>query len=621
LLQGFIIFLVAFGVRLLAWQDNRFEARKVQTAVTEGYKHAARLLNEGGPSSFFSASSPLADTNHLGHPPGYSLLLAFVSRLTDDTDAGVQFVQILADSLAAVVIFLIALALLSTPVALIAALLVALAPQFTYNSTLLLPDSISVLPLLVAVYCLALAARRKSTAAQRKTLAAQLKTLAAQRDKTPAARRKAMALLVAAGALVGVSCWLRANAMMLAPFIALATPLLFERGRRLACALALVAGMLLVVAPLTIRNAIVYGRFIPVSLGAGQTMLEGIADYDSSGSLGIPATDMGIMKMEAEAYGRPDYYGFLFNPDGILRERLRLKRGFSVIRSHPFWFASVMARRAVSMLRLERVRLIAAEPPVSHSLDTGEATPPVWTSAPEALLAGGKIVSPTAKVSLTENGMLAVNGDESKRDTQFISPSFKLQPDTDYLLRVPIRIEQGRMTVNILAAGRSAPAASAIVETEDWKTPNEQPVQMIEIPFVSRSEGDAAIAFANGGANVGARAQVGRAELSALGPASGLWLRYPRAVVNLLQRLFITAIMLPLALCGLLLLVRSRQYQTLALLLVVPAYYLCFQSALHTEYRYVLAIHYFFFVLVAVALHTLGAMAWNRLLKLSAARR
>jgi hypothetical protein len=177
------------------------------------------------------------------------------------------------------------------------------------------------------------------------------------------------------------------------------------------------------------------------------------------------------------------------------------------------------------------------------------------------------------------------------------------------------------MTVSVLAAGRSAPAAAAIVETEDWKTPDEQSVQMIEIPFVSRTEGDANIAFANGGSNVGTRAQVGRVELNALGPASGLWLRYPRIVINLLQRLFITAIMLPLALCGLLLLVRRRQYQTLALLLVVPAYYLCFQSALHTEYRYVLAIHYFFFLLVAVALHALGAMAWRRLLKITAARR
>ncbi|HEY0407105.1 MAG TPA: glycosyltransferase family 39 protein, partial [Pyrinomonadaceae bacterium] len=470
LINGFIIFLVAFGLRLLAWQDNRFEARKVQTAVTEGYRHAARLFSVDGLASFFSASAPLADTNHLGHPPGYPLLLALLSRLTDDTDAAVQLTQIIADSLAAVVIFLIARSLFSTPVALIAGLLVALAPQFTYNSTLLLPDSISVLPLISAVYCLLLATRRKG-----------------------------IGLLIAAGALVGLSCWLRANAMMLAPFMALAMPLLFARGLRLRSALALVAGALVVVAPLTIRNAVVYQRFIPVSLGAGQTMLEGIADYDPVGRFGIPATDMGIMKMEAEEYGRPDYYGLLFNPDGILRERLRLKRAFAVVLNHPFWFASVMARRAASMLRLERVHIISNEPPVTHSLAIDEATPPAWAQTPDALLTSAKTSSPVAELSLTDDGMLNLNGDDSKRGVQFVSAPFRLQRDTDYLLRAPVRIEQGRMTINVIAAGHSAPLASAIIETEDWKTPAEQQLRMIEVPFVSRGDDEATIAFANGG--------------------------------------------------------------------------------------------------------------------------
>ncbi|HUQ30522.1 MAG TPA: hypothetical protein VM095_00305, partial [Pyrinomonadaceae bacterium] len=43
ILIGALIFLVAMGCRLLSWHDNRYEARKVQTAVTEGYKHTGRL--------------------------------------------------------------------------------------------------------------------------------------------------------------------------------------------------------------------------------------------------------------------------------------------------------------------------------------------------------------------------------------------------------------------------------------------------------------------------------------------------------------------------------------------------------------------------------------------------
>jgi hypothetical protein len=177
--------------------------------------------------------------------------------------------------------------------------------------------------------------------------------------------------------------------MMLAPFMTLLIPLVFERGSRLRRALALVGGMLLVVVPLTVRNYIVYDHFIPVSLGAGQTLLEGIADYDTDGRFGIPATDMGIMRMEAGAYGRPDYYGTLFNPDGIKRERLRLKRGLSVITAHPFWFAGVMVRRAAGMLRLERVHTINREPPVTHPLVVNGGMTPAWANSPAELLANG----------------------------------------------------------------------------------------------------------------------------------------------------------------------------------------------------------------------------------------
>jgi len=37
------------------------------------------------------------------------------------------------------------------------------------------------------------------------------------------------------------------------------------------------------------------------------------------------------------------------------------------------------------------------------------------------------------------------------------------------------------------------------------------------------------------------------------------------------------------------------------------------QSALHTEYRYVLAIHYFLFILAAVALYWIGTTLRRRL--------
>jgi hypothetical protein len=575
------------GCRLLSWQDNRFEARKVQTAVTEGYKHTGRLLQAGGLASFFSRNSPLSDPNHLGHPPGYSILMAAVFNLFGESDACLQLIQILADAIAAIVVFLIALSLFNTTIAAIAGLLIALAPQFTYNSVLLLPDSLAVLPILLAVYFLARALKRPR-----------------------------LVNFVITGAFLGLSCWLRANALLLAPFMAAAIPLLFERGRRMRYALALVGGAVLVVAPLTIRNAIVYDHFIPVSLGAGQTLLEGISDYDEDQSLGIPNTDMGLMKWEAEFYNRPDYYGTLFNPDGVKRERLRLAQGFTVIRSHPFWFFGVMARRAGAMLRLERVRLVSSDPPVTHSLGATNETPPAWTNSPQEFLASGIVESKSVEATLAPDGqLLHIKGDESKN--QLISAPISIGEKTDYVLKLPIRIEQGRVMISVEGVGHDHQYASAIVEIQDWKTVAEQPLQTIELPFVSGSEGQARIVVANAGAKgLTPILQIGQAQLYALGPASFTWTRIPRAVLRLVQKLFVTALMLPLAVFGLILLIRTRRRSAIIILLVVPAYYLCIQSALHTEYRYVLAIHYCLFVLVAVALSHAGSYLWRGLSKI-----
>jgi hypothetical protein len=328
LLAFALVFAAAFCVRLLCWQDARAEARAVQSAVTDNYKQQARLIRGNGALSFFTPGSPTNDPDLLGHPPGYPFVLALVYELFGESDAAVQIFQVVCDSLAAALVLLVAAELLPFGAAVAAGALASVAPQFCWNSILLLPDTLAVLPVLLAVLLL----------------------LRADRGRT-------LLKAATAGALIGLSCWLRANALLLAPFMALTVPLLFERGRRLRVSLALVAGALAAVAPLTIRNAFVFGEFIPVSLGSGQTLIEGIGDYDPEEKFGLPDTDVELQRQEAESYGRPDYAASLFGPDAIERDRTRRARAFSVMRAHPLWFASVMARRAVSMLRLERVPL------------------------------------------------------------------------------------------------------------------------------------------------------------------------------------------------------------------------------------------------------------------------
>ncbi|HKB67707.1 MAG TPA: glycosyltransferase family 39 protein [Pyrinomonadaceae bacterium] len=427
-----LIFFTALGVRFINWQTNHDEALAVQTSVALNYKHQARLIQANGVASLYDASSSTNNPDLLGHPPGYPLMLSALYRVAGEHDTVTQFLQIILDSLSVVIIVLIAFEFFPAAIALIAGLLAAFAPQFSWNSLTLLPDSLATLPILLAMLII---------------------TRTSQRPNDPG--RSSMLSLLIAGALIGVSVWLRANALLLAPFLCL--PLLFinKRGARLRPALVLVCGVLLIITPLTARNAIVFGKFIPVSLGAGQTFVEGIADYNTDGSLGLPQTDVALIRSEAETSKRPDYANSLFTPDGTERDRARLARGFAVIRAHPFWFAGVMIRRAASMLRLERTPL---------------------------------------RLAATSSSVSA-------------------------LMQWPLRI---------------------------------------------------------------------------------------------VQKLFITALFLPLILIGSGILIYRRQFQTLAFLLAVPCYYFCTQSALHTEYRYVLVIHYFLFVLAAVAVYTVACIARTR---------
>src|SRR5437899_2061476 len=89
-----LIFLTAFGVRLLSWHDTRLEVGKVQTVVSGDYRRVAQLLREGGIAGFLSSSSPLSDLNTLGHPPGYSILTALICSAFGNSNAAIQSVQI-----------------------------------------------------------------------------------------------------------------------------------------------------------------------------------------------------------------------------------------------------------------------------------------------------------------------------------------------------------------------------------------------------------------------------------------------------------------------------------------------------------------------------------------------
>jgi len=580
-----VIFAVSAGVRLLSWQDTAFEVWKIQTVVAGDYRRDARAYLAGGLRSFLNPSATLRNPNTLGHPPGYSILMAIVFKFFGESDSAIQFFQIASDALAAVIIFLIAAELVNMSAAVFAGIMAGLSPQLAWNSVLLLPDSLAVLPILLAVYCMVLGRKHPG-----------------------------LMIFLLAGFFVGLSCWLRANAMLLTFFLASVVLFLCERGKRVRYALTIVGGTILAIAPLTIRNAIVFRHFIPVSLGAGQTLLTGIAEYDKENKFGLPLTDIGLLKQEAEIYNRPDYYHSYFNPDGLERERMRLERGFAIVRSNPVWFLEVMIKRGSSMLRLERARLISNEPALNHSLELTKALHPVWINSPEQFLANGDR-SLRADVSLAPNTQyLRLAGDESKYGKQLASAPFMIEKDMDYVLSFPVKIERGRMNLSLESADQKKTYTSIIVESLEATTPEQQPENLIQLYFISPAKTDAQLVISNAASKPDRPIiKLGSAKLYSLGPATQLWTRYPRWIVGNVQRVFLTAFMLPLAILGMATLAYKRKGHALTLLLIVPLYYLCIQSAVHTEYRYVLAVPYFLFALAAVTLSVAGKLVGRNL--------
>lgn len=578
------IFLLAMGVRLLYWQEKRFELGTTFDALTSGYRTDAQALTSGDLELFLRGPNPPSNANILGHPPGYAILMAAVFRIFGPSDDALRYFQIMCDSLACILLFFIALELFTMRAAVLAGLLAALAPQFVYHSLLLLPDSLAAQPILLSIYLIARCCSRPR-----------------------------VWTVVAAGALIGASCWLRANALLLAPFLVLIIPFIFERGRRLRYATALVAAALIVISPMTIRNLIVFQRFVPVSLGAGLNFVEGIADFDKERRFGLPATDMGVMKQEAAIYNRPDYYSTLYNPDGIERERSRTARSLAVVRSNPAWFLGVMLRRAASMLRLERVPPLSSAPAVSHSTFIKDEMQPVWASAPGELI---KAVTPPSRqgVSLeASDEWLRVTGDSGRFENEVVLPALNIERETDYVLRVPVRVEQGSLVITVTSADTNQLLGETpIISAEPETAPEAQAVNITYLPFVSGGTDRVRVRLTSGASRPAQTvAEVGRIEIYRLGPSSYQWRRSLRLLVRSAQKLFITAWMLPLAIIGIVLLLRTKQRRAVLLLLVVPAYYLCIQSPLHTEYRYVLVIHFFLFALAAASLCWISGALWQ----------
>jgi hypothetical protein len=320
------IFLIAFSVRALVAVDfspvTQTSGQLAWTMSIVFHNEAIQIVR--GHGVLIRNYWDPTDTSLLIHPPGYSIYLATIYALFGENYFTVQLVQDAVTSLAAVLIFLIAGRLITWPVGIVSGLIVGVWHHFGWYSNVVLPDSICVLPLLEAVYVLIV---------------------------TEHGKRRAWWAYGLAGVLFGLSVWLRANTLAIGPFVAIALPFISSRPRRTARRSWLIAVVsLLVVAPITIRNYVLYHEFIPVSINTGIVMWEGIADVGGE-RFGAVKTDPGVIAQEAVLYDDPRYGAMWSWPDGIQRDRDRIKKSLRIIAQNPFWFARGMVSRVGTMFK------------------------------------------------------------------------------------------------------------------------------------------------------------------------------------------------------------------------------------------------------------------------------
>lgn len=290
--------------------------------LTEGYDSRAVSILRGEGLLGPYAIDP-TNTATLSQAPGYSILLSAVYSVFGRDFFRAQLVQNAINSLSPVLIFLIAGSLVSWRAGAASGLLAALSHHLGHISNFILPDEMNALPVLGAMYLVVLARRRGDS----------------------------YWLYAAAGLAIGLASWLRAQTMLLAVFAGLMLVIIFvNRIAAVKRGVMMAAVSLLTIAPITIRNYVVYGEFVPIQLGTGLNLWEGIADA-SGDRFGAVRMDTEIATQEAEWYNDPRYAGSWTTPDGIRRDRDRTSRSLDVILHHPFWYAGVILGRCGEMLK------------------------------------------------------------------------------------------------------------------------------------------------------------------------------------------------------------------------------------------------------------------------------
>lgn len=237
------LFLAALAVRLAATAVVGFS--KVEFGDARAYLAAARTLAR-------EHRYPLATDGLFFRPPGYPVFLAIATGGVPDRIALAKGANALLGSFAVLLLAAISARIFrSRRVAIATGAAAALHPAFVFVATDIQSESLFIALLLTAGFLLLAASDRPSSA-----------------------------LAVGAGVSLALAALTRPTALALA--LLLLAPLLDRRYPvrvRAHLAASALAGFLLALSPWTLRNALVFGEFIPVNDAGGTAFYQGNSDW------------------------------------------------------------------------------------------------------------------------------------------------------------------------------------------------------------------------------------------------------------------------------------------------------------------------------------------------------
>ena len=262
------------------------------------------------------------------YPPGFPALLALIYKLTGARSAySAQIVLWFADLILS---FLLIAGITYTAfgwrAAVASSFLVALSPLFALYAAFPSADMPTTWFVLAGAWLLLLAFQRKN-----------------------------VKLALAAGVMLGIACWLRVNPLYLCFGWAIALCALVRAAWsvRLKMSAAVLAGTLVLIAPIVIRNYLVFPDFTPTGGTIGVNLWEGIGETEFGRAHGFHFGDDKVVEYERRKYGwPPEMTVDVHWPDGIRRDRELTRESLAFIRQYPVWYLGVMLGRMWGMLKV-----------------------------------------------------------------------------------------------------------------------------------------------------------------------------------------------------------------------------------------------------------------------------